>query len=477
MMLANSRKNAIFDVDMHDFFLKSLAKLVDEDALITDRELLEAYCHDETPELSSMPDVVVLPKTADEVEKIVALCYEHHVPITPRGAGTGVAGGCIPVDGGLVLSLERMKKICHIDEKNLVVVTQPGVITGELQRTVEQVGLYYPPDPASVDSCSIGGNVATSAGGMRAFKYGTTKKFVNGLEVVFPPGRRARLGGKMIKDVAGYDMVSLMTGSEGTLGIITEITLRLMSKPPVTYDLLAGFGSISDAVNAALSIVPEAGVMPAAMEFMEGEIAYMVEDFLEKKLPFSSCAALLIISVDGNNEEIVEGDFVKVGEHLLSRGAVDVLTATNRVTSENLWQVRKSSREAIRHHSPYIVAEDLAVPPSRVVELMDGMKQIAKKHNVRIVGFGHLGDGNMHIDLLRENMDDAQWKEAKSKIVPEMLSLTVQLDGTISGEHGIGFIKREFLHLGGKNFIIEKMKAIKDAIDPQGLMNPRKIFP
>ena len=461
---------------MKQKFITSLLRLLGEDSVITDAERLETYSKDETPELSALPDVVAIPKNNNEIEKIVQLCYQYCIPITPRGAGTGVVGGAIPVAGGLVISLEKLNNLIEIDRENLVAIVQPGMITGNLQKAVEAEGLYYPPDPASVDSCSIGGNVATSAGGMRAFKYGTTKKFVQSLELVLPPGKLVRLGGKMIKDVAGYDMLSLIVGSEGTLGIITEVMVRLLPKPTIAFDLLAGFASLKQAADAMLSIVPETKVMPSAMEFIEGEVAFMVEDFLEKKIPFSNASAITIVSIDGNDSEQVEKDLFKIGEHLLSKGAIDVLTATNRITSDYMWEVRRCSREAIRHCSPDISAQDVAVPPIKVPELLEGIKFIGKKHNARIVGFGHIGDGNMHIDLLREKMNADEWAIAKEKIVPEILMLAVNLSGTITGEHGIGYTKRKYLSLGGKNFVIEKMKAIKDAIDPQGLMNPKKIF-
>jgi len=458
-------------------YLNALYKELDEESVIITPEELEDYSHDETPELIAMPECVVIPKNSHQVEKIVRLSYEHGIAITPRGAGTGVAGGAIPVAGGIVLSLERLDKILEIDNKNLVAVVQPGVITGNLQRAVEEFGLYYPVDPASVDSCSIGGNIATCAGGMRAFKYGTTKKFVQGIEVIFPPGDNVRLGGKMIKDVAGYDLMGILIGSEGTLGVVTETILQLLPYPKFNIDLLAGFNSIQEAAEASLSIVPETGVYPAAMEIWEREITKMSECYLEKKLPFSDAAGQIIISIEGFDESQVKQDYMCIGEHLLSKGALDVLVASSRFESNKFWEARKSLRDAVRHRSPIIAAEDLAVPPSRTPELLAGAKKIGKKHAATIIGFGHIGDGNLHIDLLRDKMTDKQWAEAKGKIVPELLALAIELDGTITGEHGIGYIKRKYLHLGDKKFVIERMRAIKNAIDPQGLMNPQKVFP
>ncbi len=458
-------------------FIDKILQVVDSDSFFLDDEILERYSRDETPELFALPDAVVIPENSAQVEKIVRLCYEYKIPITPRGAGTGVAGGSVPVAGGIVMSLEKLNRIIDIDRENLVAIVQPGVITGNVRRAVAEENLYYPPDPASVDSCSLGGNVATSAGGMTAFKYGTTKKFIQGVEIVFPPGKKVKLGGKMIKDVAGYDLLGILCGSEGTLGIFTEIMVRLVPLPKISVDLLAGFDSVDDAIRTGLSIVPETGMQPAAMEFIEREIVEIEEKFLERKMPLSNADAQLIVSVDGFDESTVEKQYFRIGEHLLSKGAMDVLVAKNRFNSELLWKARRSIREALRHRSPDIVAEDLAVPPSRTPELLLGAKKIGEKYNATIVGFGHIGDGNLHIDLLRDDMPDKQWTMVKDKIIPELLELAVELDGTITGEHGIGYIKRKYLHIGHNDFILNKMHSIKSSIDPMNLMNPQKIFP
>ena len=458
-------------------FIDSISHIVSADSTIYDDDALEKYGCDETPELFALPDAVIIPENSAQVEKIVRLCYKYNISITPRGAGTGVAGGAVPVAGGIVLSLERLNQIIDIDRKNLIAVVQPGVITGNIQRAVAAENLYYPPDPASVDSCSIGGNVATCAGGMRAFKYGVTKKFVQGLEVIMPPGEKVKLGGKMIKDVSGYDLIGILTGSEGTLGIFTEIMLRLVPLPKYSVDLLAGFESVADCAKAALSIVSETGIQPAAMEFIEDEIVEIEEIFLERKMPLSGAKAQLIVSVDGFDEQTVENEYMRVGEHLFAKKATDVLVANNRFNSELLWEARRSIRDALRHRSPDIAAEDLAVPPTNTPDLLAGVKRIGERYNAKIVGFGHIGDGNLHIDLLRDDMSDEQWRLTKEKIVPELLKLAVKLDGTITGEHGIGYIKRKYLHLGRNNFIIDRMQAIKSSIDPMNLMNPQKIFP
>ncbi|MCD6418532.1 FAD-binding protein [bacterium] len=457
--------------------ITSLRKILGEDSFIISPDDMEKYSCDETPEISAFPDAVALPKNPSQVEKIVSLCYEFSVPITPRGAGTGVVGGALPVGGGIVLSLERMDKIVDVDRKNLVAVVQPGVITGEIQRTVEAEGLFYPPDPASVDSCSIGGNVATCAGGMKAFKYGVTRNFVLGLDVVFPPGVSVKLRGKMIKNVAGYDLMNLFIGSEGTLGIATEITLRLFPKPKFSFDLLAGFSSVYDAVRSTLSIIPKTRVMPAAMEFMQGEIAPMVSRYLGRKVPFVDAGAQILVSLEGSDRKKLEEELMMVGEHLLDAGAIDVLAATSKFDSEKLWKARRSIRDAIRDISPDISAQDVSVPPSKIPELMQKIAKISDEENVKIVGFGHLGDGNMHIDLLREDMEDDIWCTKKEKTELKILSAAVELGGSITGEHGIGFIKRKYLDMaiGGENIRI--MRAVKDAIDPKGLMNPHKIFP
>lgn len=457
-------------------FLDKLLSVIDSDCVLLDAESLEPYSHDETPDLQAYPDIVVKPENNEQVEKIVRLCYEYNIPITPRGAGTGVAGGSVPVVGGLVLSMERIDKIIDIDKGNMVAIVQPGLITGNLRGEVEKMDLYYPPDPASVDSCSIGGNVATCAGGMRAYKYGTTGKFVQGVKAILPPGNPISLGGRMIKDVAGYNLSSLLVGSEGTLGILTELTLRLVAKPTFSVDLLAGFESFEQGADALLTILPETGIHPAAMEFMEGEIVPLVEAILEEELPFHTAAVQTIVSFEGFSEEQTDNAMEVVGEHLLNKGAIDVLVAINRQESERLWRARRNIRDALRHRSPSIMAEDVAVPPTKVPELMVGMKKIGESNNATILGFGHIGDGNVHVDLLRDDMSDSEWENAKEIIVPKMLGLAVELGGTITGEHGIGFIKRKYLKMFYQDNFVSSIASIKKALDPRGLMNPQKVI-
>jgi len=457
-------------------FLDKLSAVIDSNNIILDTKSIEPYSHDETPDLQAYPDIVVKPENKEQVEKIVRLCYEYNIPITPRGAGTGVAGGSVPVVGGLVLSMERIDKIIDIDKGNMVAIVQPGLITGNLRSEVEKMDLYYPPDPASVDSCSIGGNVATCAGGMRAYKYGTTGKFVQGIKAILPPGNPISLGGRMIKDVAGYNLPSLLVGSEGTLGILTELTLRLVAKPTFSVDLLAGFESFEQGADALLTILPETGIHPAAMEFMEGEIVPLVEAILEEELPFHTAAVQTIVSFEGFSEEQTDNAMEVVGEHLLNKGAIDVLVAINRQESERLWRARRNIRDAIRHRSPSIMAEDVAVPPTKVPELMVRMKKIGEINKATILGFGHIGDGNVHVDLLRDDMNDSEWENAKEIIVPKMLGLAVELGGTITGEHGIGFIKRKYLKMFYQDNFVSSIASIKKALDPRGLMNPQKVI-
>lgn len=458
-------------------FIERLAEIVGDENVLTEQSVLEPFGKDETPEIFSMPDIVAFPRDTAEIARIVALCYENNVPLTPRGAGTGVVGGAVPVCGGLVLSTAKMNQVVEIDKRNMVATVLPGMITGEFQRQLETEGLFYPPDPASVDSCSIGGNVATCAGGMRAVKYGTTRDFVRGLKVIVPPGEVLILGGKMIKDVAGYDLMRLIVGSEGTLGIIGEITVRLLPMPPFQIDLLAGFKTIGQALDAAFSAPTSTGVQPAVMEFIEGDVLVMIEELLEKKLPLSGCGTQIIISLDGFDEEDVVQQSFRVGEHLLSNGAIDVFVADNKQTREIVWKARRSCRDAVRHRSNVIDANDISVPPDRIPELMSRLKSLAEKNNVQIVGFGHIGDGNVHTDLLKGNLDDGEWRRIKEKLVPQILAVAVELGGTITGEHGIGFTKRKFFNLGKPNKWVELQRGIKKTFDPKGILNPMKVFP
>ncbi len=433
----------------------------------------EDYCHDESPDISAVPSIILKPADEAQIAQIMAYCNRERIAVVPRGLGTGVAGGAIPFDGAVLLSLERLNKILEIDSENLMVVTQPAVITGDMQAELESQGLFYPPDPASRDSCSIGGNVATNAGGMTAVKYGITRNYVTGIRAVLPSGEIIRYGGKLVKNVAGYDLLHTILGSEGTLAIITEITLRLLPLPHHRVDLLVGFETVDDAAKAVSEIIRRK-IIPTAIEFMEGDILRIVGDVLEKDVPMRDAGAQLIISLDDEDAERLEQRYFALGEIAMELGAIDVLVADTRPFQDRLWETRRSMREALRAVSPTIVAEDVAVPRSKVPELWRGARELGEKHGIKVLSFGHAGDGNLHIDALKYDMPDDQWNSAIEKWVPELFELTVALGGTITAEHGIGRLKRQYLPIGLGTAELDLMQRIKTAFDPNGILNPGK---
>ena len=455
--------------------IRALSGIAGQGNLVLSEEGMEPYSHDETLNQKYMPAVVVKPENSAQVADILKLAAGENIPVTPRGAGTGLSGGALPVRGGILLSLEQMNRILEIDEENLTVTAQPAVITGQLQQAVEAKGLFYPPDPASLESCSIGGNVAENAGGPRAFKYGVTRHYLCGLEAVWPSGKVSRLGGKTIKNVTGYDLMHLLCGSEGTLAVVTEITLRLLPKPKLQTDLLIPFPSIAAAVEASTSILKER-IVPAAMEFMERKAVLASEKFLEKRAPFREAEAHLLIQLDGNDQEQLRREYELIGEVASKHEALDVLVAEDRPTQERLWEIRRALSEALTQKSPVREREDVVVPRARIPELFRAMSAIQARRGVEIVSFGHIGDGNIHVNILKESIDQKTWEETLPDILDDLFAAVLGLGGAISGEHGIGFVKKRFLPKAVDPAALEMMKALKRAVDPKGILNPGKIF-
>jgi len=439
-------------------------------------EALAPYAHDEVVGLSAEPEAGVRVTSAQQVSEIFRLAQAARVPVTPRGAGYGLSGGAVPVQGGIVLSLERMNRILEIDRENLMAVVEPGVITGDIHRAVEAEGLFYPPDPASLDSCTIGGNIAEGAGGPRAVKYGVTKDYVTGLEAVLPSGEIIRCGGKLVKDVTGYNLTQLLIGSEGTLAVVTEITLKLLPLPKVQIDLLAPFADFQAAADAVSKII-EQRILPTAIEFMERDSILAVERLLERKLPHRDAAAHLLIQLDGNHQAAVDADFEIVGEVCLAAGAQDVLVAKDRRTRERLWEARRKIIEALKHESPINHMEDVVVPRAQIPAALRGIKEIGRRHGVRIVCFGHAGDGNVHVNALKDDLPIARWETLVPVLSTEIYRLTLALGGMITGEHGIGVTRRPYLAMALSEPQIALMRGIKAAFDPHGILNPGKIFP
>jgi lactate dehydrogenase (NAD+,ferredoxin) subunit LctD len=369
-----------------------------------------------------------------------------------------------------------MNHILEIDAKNLMVTVEPGVITGDIHRAVEAQGLFYPPDPASLDSCTIGGNIAEGAGGPRAVKYGITKDYVCGLQAVLPSGEVITCGGKLVKNATGYSLIQLLIGSEGTLAVATQIILRLLPLPKVQVDLLVPFDDFQAAADTVSDIIAHR-ILPTTIEFMEQDSMLAVERLLEKPVPFRDAAALLLIQLDGNLLEAVEADMELVGDLCLEHGARDLLVAKDRPTRERLWEARRKIIEALKHESPVNHMEDVVVPRAEIHRLLRGMREIATRHGVRIVSFGHAGDGNVHVNVLKDKLREDQWEALVPAVTEEIYRLALSLGGTLTGEHGIGATRRRYLPLALDEVQIGLMRQIRDVFDPNRVLNPGKIFP
>jgi len=407
--------------------------------------------------------------------EIIHLANLENIPVTPRGLGTGLSGGAVPIYGGIVLSCERMNRMIDIDRENLMVTTEPGIITGELQRTVEAEGLFYPPDPASLESCSIGGNVAEGAGGSRAVRYGTTKDYVNGLELVLPIGGMIQTGGKVVKDVTGYNLTQFIVGSEGTLGIVTQAVLRLIPLPTQRMDFLVPYGSVEKATRTVSEII-RARIVPTAIEFMERSCFDLAEQFTKKKLAFRDAVAHLLITIDGNHRETIEDSRDRIGEICEQNGADDILVATSRTAMERMWEGRKCLFEAANHVGGIYRSLDVVVPRSRISTLVKKVRESSEKQRITAMCFGHAGDGNVHVLLFKGDLPDEVWERKIDRVEKNVYSETVQLGGKITAEHGIGLTRKSYLTMNLGSGQIELLKRMKRAFDPKNILNPGKIF-
>ena len=420
------------------------------------------------------PDAVVSPQSATEVAIAVQVAGKLGVPVVPRGGGTGLAGGSVPTQGGVVINMTRMNRIVEVDTANMTATVQPGVITAHLQGEVEKLGLFYPPDPQSLRQCTLGGNIATSAGGPRCLKYGTTRDYVLGLEVVLAGGRTIRTGGKMIKMQTGYNLTQLFTGSEGTLGVITEATLRLIPRPPYRGTVMAVFGSLDSAAETVNRILL-AGILPLALEMMDNACIRSVMAYKPFDLPLDA-ETILLIDQDGDSSAIVAQQLARIAEICTQSGATCVRQAATQAQGDELWSARRAVSPALARLKPNKLGEDISVPRAQIPAMVRRVQEIALRYGLAIPLFGHIGDGNLHPNILC-NLRDTEEMERVQKVAREIFEAASALGGTLSGEHGIGTLKRGFLPESLDATSIEMQQRIKWALDPDNLLNPGKIFP
>ncbi|HEY8491560.1 MAG TPA: FAD-linked oxidase C-terminal domain-containing protein [Dehalococcoidia bacterium] len=458
---------------MREELVRELAGIVGAEHVLTGPAELVAYSYDGTFQ-QAVPDVVVSPSTTEEVAAVVRAAAGAGLPVITRGAGTSLAGGTIPVGGGLVLNLARMNRILEIDRENSVAAVQAGVVTADLQRAVEAEGLFYPPDPASLQQSTIGGNVACNAGGPRCLKYGVTRDYVLGLTVVLADGRVLRLGGKVLKSATGYPLTQLFVGSEGTLGVVTEAVLRLRPLPRARSTAAAYFAEI-DQASRAVTAVFAAGVLPAALELLDRTAMRVVEEHLGLGLP-PEAEAMLVLEQDGHDEAAVRAEAAAMAEACRAAGAFQVRTAATPAERDELWRARRAVSGALGRAAPNKLGEDVVVPRGRIPEMVRAVREIERESGLAIAVFGHAGDGNLHPNILfdlRREGELARVERAAAAIFEAALSL----GGTLSGEHGIGTLKREFLETALGPEVVAVMRALKAVLDPQGLLNPHKVFP
>ncbi len=458
-----------------EIILTQLRGIVGADNTITDEETLENYAHDETPLYKSMPDVVVKPTSTEQVSEVMKLAFEKNIPVTPRGGGTCLSAGAVPIHGGIVLSLEKMDRIKDIDKDNMMAVVETGIITEQFGKELATHDLFFPPDPVSLDSCTVGGNIAECAGGPRAMKYGVTRNYVTGIVIVLADGTVSRLGGKLLKNVTGYDLINLIIGSEGTLAVVTEATIKVLHSPKIVVDLLVPFVCVEDATNFAIAILG-AGLMPAAIEFMEGNVVRMVSKYLGRKIPYMDANAHAIVEVDGDDKDRVRKTYDRIGDIALKNGALDVLVGEGVKDREKIWEPRKKIGDTLKELTKNVTREDLVVPKKQIPLLISRLKNCVSKYDATIYTFGHLGDGNIHADVSVDKNKELTNAEI-GKMRREIYEITISLGGAITAEHGVGLSKIPYISMALDKKQIEIMRMIKQVFDPKNILNPGKIFP
>ena len=456
-------------------FLDDFKSIVGQDHVLYDAESLDKYAHDETEDLYYLPELVIKPRSPAEISNILKLCNKHRIPVTPRGGGTGLSGGALPHRGGIVLSTERLNSIVHIDERNLQVITEPGVITEVLQDAVKEKGLFYPPDPSSRGSCFIGGNIAENSGGPKAVKYGVVRDYVLNLEMVLPTGEIIWTGANVLKNATGYNLTQLVVGSEGTLGIVTKIVFKLIPHPKYDLLMLVPFSSAENAC-ASVSAIFRAGFTPSGLEFMERDALDWVTRFTDSNMAIpDNVQAHLLIEVDGNHQELLMQEMEAIAALMTEFDCGEILFADDAQQKAELWKLRRRVGEAVKAHSIY-KEEDTVVPRAELPVLLKGVKAIGTRYGFHSVCYGHAGDGNLHVNIIKGNLTDEEWNGSLKDGIREIFELVKTLGGTISGEHGIGLVQKEYMNIIFDETQMRLMREIKRLFDPNGILNAGKIF-
>jgi glycolate oxidase len=475
------------DVAQHEYrpvtpaIVAQLRAIVGEQHVIFDDPIrMQDYAHDEVAgaEHAHMPEIVVKPDTSKQIADIMRLANHERIPVTPRGAGSGLSCGAVPVCGGILLSLERMNRILEIDRENMVVVVEPGVVTNDINEAVKEYGLFYAGYPMSVEMCFIGGNVAENAGGGRAIKYGVTGRYVLGMKVVLPTGEIVQLGGKRVKDVTGYDILHLMVGSEGTLGIFTRIILRLLPLPMTRVVLLIPFADVTTAIAAVPKIMTQGRIVPASVEFMDRLSVQTAYDHLGERPPHPNIGAMLLVELDGNSQEQVEAESNAIVDLCLEAGALDVYVGNTPATEKKMWHPRQIMAEAFKAICPVRSLEDIVVPLAQIPHLMPELERLSQQYDVLIPCYGHAADGNLHATVVkRPETPLEEWQTKLPQVLEDLYLVVARLGGTISGEHGIGSKRARYLPLVMDPALIALQRRIKQAFDPLNILNPGKVFP
>lgn len=458
---------------LDSFDIEFLTALLGKERVFTGESISEDFSHDEMGGISRLPDVLVEPLSTAEVSQIMKYAYANRIPVVARGSGTGLAGGSVPVFGGIMLNLSRMNRVLELDEENLTLTLEPGVLLMDIGKYVEPFDLFYPPDPGE-KSATIGGNINTNAGGMRAVKYGVTRDYIRGLEIVLPSGSILEVGGKVVKNSSGYSIKDLICGSEGTLAIVTKAILKLIPLPKKAVSLLIPFKNLDTAISTVPKIV-KSKAAPTAIEFMQREVILAAEEFLGKKFPDSSSDAYLLLTFDGNSLSEIEKSYEAVADICLAEGAIDVFIIDTEERREAVWSARGAFLEAVKASTTEMDECDVVVPRNKIAEFINFTDGLQKQFGIRIRSFGHAGDGNLHVYVLKDGLSDSEWKSKLSEVFKAMYGKSRELNGLVSGEHGIGYAKKTYLFEQYGPEYIELMNSIKLAFDPWNILNPGKV--